>query len=374
MYTVILALTLLLAQEPQSAEEYLKALQALTYPPMTGSDAASLEKWQVETAKVSKARGELIWKLYSAFPEHPKVSSLLGERWDEMLGRSMPPPLNLVVALEADIEQFLSKKQLPANQQVAERCKVIALTKKNWRLMRDNHWTTLGEQGKTLFENALKACDSYHGLYPQDKDGATCYYALTNLTKGSPLELIVMERLYERYPHSSYGQRAKGRARSLKAIGQPFELRFNDVATGKAVDLLDYRGKVILIDFWSLGCIPCRLDIEKSLPGLADQLRAKGLVIVGVNIDQTPEDGRDYPLEYLREKKVTWPNYCTRSGAMKGFAADWGVFALPTQFLIDRQGRLRYIDATTDRLKKIEELLAEEAPAIKVHSNGGERP
>lgn len=127
------------------------------------------------------------------------------------------------------------------------------------------------------------------------------------------------------------------------------------------MDIKDYRGHVILIDFWSLGCAPCRLDIEKELPKLLEEYRDKGLVILGVNMDQGLDDGRDYPLEYIKDKKITWSNYCTRSGTMKGYTADWGVFALPTQFLVDRQGNLRFIDATKDRKARIELLLAEPA-------------
>lgn len=212
---VVIGFLLLLNQDQSSAEALLKAIGTLKTPPMTGSDEASLKKWLDETEQITLQRNELIWKLYLADPKHEKVPAMLAERWDEMFGRSMPTPLDRLLALEKDLHQFLANTQLPANRQVAERLRVKSVIMRQWRTMRDNRWKSTDEQAKPLFETALQSCDGYFDQYPQDESAAYTYYYLTNISAGSANEQVVMQRLVSRFPTSSVGIRAKGRLRSL---------------------------------------------------------------------------------------------------------------------------------------------------------------
>lgn len=360
--STLLALTLILAQEPPKAEDLLRAIEAIRTPTMTGSDDASIKKWIGEEAEVAKKKGELIRKLYQIMPEHAKMPVLLESRWESMFGRYMPPPVNQLEEFEKEIQQFLSHKPLPANRQVAERMKVRGFILRQWRTMKDNKWNASDARAYTLIESALKNCDGFYDKYPNDESGQYLYYSVSRIAERTPIEEVVMQRLVDRYPTSHSGIRAKGRLHSLKSLGKQFELKFTDPLTKNNVDLKDFQGKVLLIDFWSLGCVPCLGDIQHQLPELLKKWGDKGLMVVGVNIDLIEDAKRQVMLDAIRKLNLTWPNHCTEKGQFAGLAADYGIFALPTQFLLDRQGRLRFIDATEDREKKIEQLLTEPEP------------
>lgn len=355
----LLALAFLFVQEPPKPEDLLKAIEAIKTPAMTGSDDASIKKWISEEAEVARKKGELIWKLYQVQPDHAKMPVLLESRWESMFGRYMPPPVNQLEEFEKEIEQFLSNKPLSANRQVAERLKLRGFILRQWRTMKDNKWNAGDARAASLVEAALKNCDGFYDKYPRDEAGQYLYYSVSRIAEKTPIDEVVMQRLVDRYPTSHSGIRAKGRLHSLKSLGKPFALKFTDPLTQKNVDLKDYQGKVVLIDFWSLGCVPCLGDIQHQLPELLKKWGDKGLVVVGVNIDLIEDAKRKVMFDAIQKLNMTWPNHCTEKGQFAGLAADYGIFALPTQFLLDRQGRLRFIDATEDREKKIEQLLTE---------------
>src|SRR5579871_7005584 len=104
-------------------------------------------------------------------------------------------------------------------------------------------------------------------------------------------------------------------------------------ADGKVVHLSDYRGKVVLLDFWATWCGPCKIEI----PWFIDFQRKdqqKGLVVLGVSMD---DDGWQVVKPFVASMKV---NYRVLLGTDQTAQLYGGVDALPTTFLIDRQGKI----------------------------------
>ena len=101
------------------------------------------------------------------------------------------------------------------------------------------------------------------------------------------------------------------------------------------VSLSAYRGKVVYLDFWASWCAPCL----SSLP-LLDELRqefsAADFQIVAVNVDANPKDGR----AFLRKRPIGYPSASDPKGNLP---ARFEVETMPTSFLIDRQGVIRYV-------------------------------
>ncbi len=102
---------------------------------------------------------------------------------------------------------------------------------------------------------------------------------------------------------------------------------------GKEVSSTDFKGKVVMIDFWATWCPPCRMMIP-GMVELQEQYKEQGLVIIGISLD---EKGPGVVREFNQEIKV---NYISLMGSEDVVRAFGGVEAIPTSFLIDRAGRI----------------------------------
>ena len=105
----------------------------------------------------------------------------------------------------------------------------------------------------------------------------------------------------------------------------------------KSLALEDYRGKVVLLDFWASWCPPCL----KSLPKYNDLRREIGTAnfeIVAVNVDENTDDAR----KFLQKHPVSYPIAKDPKGILPGV---FGVKAMPTSYLIDRNGVVQYVHA-----------------------------
>ena len=125
----------------------------------------------------------------------------------------------------------------------------------------------------------------------------------------------------------------------------------------KSVAVEDYRGKVILIDFWASWCPPCL----KSLPKYNDLRREIGtddFEIVAVNVDENTEDAK----KFLAKHPVSYPIAKDPKGILPGV---FGVKAMPTSYLVDKNGVVKYVHAAfkegdIEKLRvEIEKLIAQ---------------
>lgn len=142
-----------------------------------------------------------------------------------------------------------------------------------------------------------------------------------------------------------------GAADPMAGQGAPlFSLKLFD---GKELKLEELRGKAVVINFWASRCGPCR----EEAPGLERTWRVykdKGVVFVGVDMQDREEDAR----AYMKEFDITYPNGPDNSGEI---TVAYRVTAIPTTFFINREGKIvrRYMGAIKEQLlaSYIEDLL-----------------
>ena len=156
---------------------------------------------------------------------------------------------------------------------------------------------------------------------------------------------------------------------SVEFKSKPLDLKFPDL-DGREIDLAQYRGKVVLLDFWATWCVPCM----EQMPHLVETYRkyhAKGFEVIGVTDDIPPRDPanprrveKTVPMlkEFLAQHGMAWPQlWDTRTRTApgpKGLLQQFGVRSLPTYLLFDRNGMFVTSDLKGEKLdRELERLL-----------------
>jgi cytochrome c biogenesis protein CcmG/thiol:disulfide interchange protein DsbE len=139
----------------------------------------------------------------------------------------------------------------------------------------------------------------------------------------------------------------------LGRAAAPFALTTFDRAP---LTLEDLRGKVVVLNFWASWCIPACYDEAPALERTWQAYRDKGVMVVGVNVQDTEEPAR----KFLSRFGHSFPNAPDPKGHV---AVDYGVYGVPETFFIDRRGRVRFkhVGALTDEAarQRLDSLLEE---------------
>lgn len=104
---------------------------------------------------------------------------------------------------------------------------------------------------------------------------------------------------------------------------------------GNPIRLADLRGKVVWVNFWASWCPPCQFETP-TLRSLDERYRTRGLEIVAVQVQQTVDAGKTYAARYEL-------GYTIGADVTGDFFHLYRGFALPTQFFLDQDGRIRQI-------------------------------
>jgi cytochrome c biogenesis protein CcmG, thiol:disulfide interchange protein DsbE len=148
---------------------------------------------------------------------------------------------------------------------------------------------------------------------------------------GVALAVIVL------FARPSYRQ---GEASVAGKSAQDFALELTDppavaslpARVGKPTHLSDFKGKVVVLNFWATWCPPC-VDEAPALNHLQQRIASRGGVIIGVSIDDDPEKYE----KFLKDFGVPFPTWRDPSAKVMH---DYGTVMIPETYIIDRHGRI----------------------------------
>lgn len=140
-------------------------------------------------------------------------------------------------------------------------------------------------------------------------------------------------------------------------------------ADGRIVQLSDFRGKVVLLNFWATWCDPCRIEIPWFVE-FERQHKGQGFAVVGVSMD---EDGWQAVKPFVREAGI---NYRILLGNDTVSDLYGGIDSLPTSFVIDREGRIAAVHIGLVSKSRYENDLQQlfQAPAKTAGAGAGRLP
>ncbi|MEE8427154.1 MAG: TlpA disulfide reductase family protein [Woeseiaceae bacterium] len=108
-----------------------------------------------------------------------------------------------------------------------------------------------------------------------------------------------------------------------------------NISGGRAISLDQFQGNVIYVDFWASWCGPC-LKSFPYMEGLHQKYSGKGLVIIAINMDQSPQDAHDF----LKDHPVT---FLVGKNPAGDVAEQYEVMAMPTSYIVDRAGLIQEV-------------------------------
>ncbi len=154
----------------------------------------------------------------------------------------------------------------------------------------------------------------------------------------------------------SCGSKSAKEPVAVAKIGQSapdFELR---TINGKKIKLSNYKGKVVLLDFWATWCGPCRMSTP-VLSRLDQKYKGKGLVILGVSLDEDESQ----VLPYVEKNHI---EHTIAYGGTSNVGNIYKVRGIPAFFIIDQAGMIQknftgfHPDFETEWINQIDQLLA----------------
>ena len=189
-------------------------------------------------------------------------------------------------------------------------------------------------------------------------------YLRTGIDEKKKEELVgLLNTVADQYPKGRYE-----RGRSFGEAAEAYLYEFANLEIGMiAPDIVgqdldgiefklsDYRGKVIMLDFWGHWCGPCRQMYPQERE-MVEQLAKAPFVLLGMNSDHS----REFAQEAVEKEGLSWRHFWNgRKGTRGPIASKWNVQEWPTIFLIDGAGVIRYKGRGDELDSTLEKLLAE---------------
>jgi thiol-disulfide isomerase/thioredoxin len=142
--------------------------------------------------------------------------------------------------------------------------------------------------------------------------------------------------------------------RKLAVGKEPIQFSVKGIK-GETLSPAEFKGKVLLIDFWATWCGPCVAEMP-NVKTVYKKYHSRGFEIVGISLDQS----RDKLDAYIQQQGIEWPQYFDGKFWNNDIAQMYGIKSIPTTLLVDRHGKIRYKSLRGRQLDQaVEKLVAE---------------
>jgi thiol-disulfide isomerase/thioredoxin len=115
----------------------------------------------------------------------------------------------------------------------------------------------------------------------------------------------------------------------------------------KPLSIANYKGKVVLIDFWATWCGPCVGELPNVIKAY-EKHHDQGFEIIGVNLDQDAKKLK----AYTKEKNMPWQQFCDGKRWESKLAQRYGIQSIPATFLLDGEGKIIARDLRGDDMEQ----------------------